>query len=225
MSNNLLPTEIVRLYRVWTSIVYRCKKVKNKQYKNYGARGIDICDEWLDFNKFCEDVGKCPVKGYHLDRTDNDKGYFKENCRWVSATTNHRNKRNNKYYETHLGKICQAELIEKINYTKKQFTRCIEKYGEEKFLEMYKNGCLPKKRIVSNLNDIIGKNIGNYYVKTLDPNKSVGARYFCICKCGKETRVSRNNLFKNKSSGCRSCTRMGDKNPNSTTRQLKKGDK
>jgi hypothetical protein len=222
MSNILLPTEIVRLYRVWTSILDRCLKNTHKQYKNYGGRGISISEEWKDFNKFCEDVGLCPIEGYHLDRTDNDKGYCKENCRWVAPTVNHRNKRNNHYYETHLGRVCQSEFIEKIGYTKKQFNRAVEKHGIEKFIKLYEENKLPKKSVVPNLLDIIGSQVGNYKIVSLDPDKSTGARYFCICVCGKEMRVSRFNLLNNKSGGCRSCTRLGSRNPNSTERRIEK---
>lgn len=222
MSNNLFPTEIVRLYRIWTSILYRCHNPKNKQYKNYGGRGIYLCDEWKDFNKFCEDLGRCPVEGYHLDRIDNNKGYSKENCRWTSAKINHRNKRNNTYYETHVGKICQSELIENIGYTRKQFKRAVEKYGIEHFLKLYKEDRLPKKRVVSDLNDIIGKRFGEITILSLDPNKSTGARYFCKCSCGNKTRISRFKLMNGISQICRSCSKSGDRNPNSKVRRESK---
>lgn len=214
MQYNFLPTEIVRMYRIWTSILYRCNRKENKQYKNYGGRGISICDEWLDFNQFCYDLYPCPQEGYHLDRTDNDKGYFKENCRWVSPKVNHRNKRNNTYYETHLGKICQSELIELMGFTRKQFKRAVEKYGETELLKLFKENNLPKKRIHPDLNDIISKKFGTLTVLKLDENKSTGARYFCMCDCGKNSRVSRHNLLYGKTKFCRSCVRKGDLNPN-----------
>lgn len=213
MSNNLLPVEIVRLYRVWTSILYRCTRPDNKQYKNYGARGITLCKDWMDFNVFCKDVGQRPDEISHLDRIDNNKGYFKENCRWTSPKINHRNKRNNHYYQTHLGKMCQSELIEYIGYTRKQFQRAIEKYGEIKFLEMFKDLKLPKKKIISDLQDIVGTKIENQNILKLDDDKSTGVRYFCVCDCGLKTRISRFKLMHKTTSLCRSCSRLGDKNP------------
>jgi hypothetical protein len=213
MSNSMLPTEIVKLYRIWNSINYRCKRPENKQYKNYGGRGIDICEEWGDFNKFCEDVGQCPQDGFHLDRRDNDKGYFKENCRWVSPKVNHRNKRNNRYYQTHLGKICQSEWIEKIGFTRKQFKRAIEKYGEKELIERFANNTLPKKRVISDFNEFIGMKFGKLLVTSLDKDKTTGARYFCTCDCGKKTRVSRHKLKNGLSKECKSCCKKGDKNP------------
>lgn len=219
MSNEILPTEIVSLYRIWTSMMYRCHKPSNKQYKNYGNRGIFVCEEWHDFNVFCRDVGSRPFIGCHLDRTDNDKGYFKENCKWVTPKVNHRNKRNNKYYLTHLGKICQSQLIEMIGYTRRQFQRNIEKYGEIKFLEMFKNNELPKKRVISDFGDLIGKRIGSLTIIKLDENKLTGARYFCQCDCGNKTRISRFKLTNKRVSHCSGCSVRGSNNPNSTKKK------
>lgn len=206
MQQIYLPTEIIRLHRVWTGIIYRCTRKENKQYKNYGGRGINICNEWMDFNQFCKDVYPCPTEGFHLDRTDNNKGYCKENCRWVSPKVNHRNKRTNRYYDTHMGKICQSELIEIIGYTKRQFVRAIEKYGEVEFLKLFEEDRLPKKRIVANILDFINKKFGRMTVISLDEDKSTGIRYFCKCDCGRPTRVSRHKLMNEKGTQCRYCT-------------------
>ncbi len=219
MSINLLPTEIMRLARVWTSIVYRCTKPENKQYKNYGGRGITLCKEWEDFNNFCRDVGLRPDETYHLDRIDNDKGYYKENCRWTSPKINHRNKRNNHYYETHIGKMCQSELIEKIGFTKRQFQRAIEKFGEKEFLKMYQENRLPNKRIKPNLLDLIGMKFDTFTILELDEDKSTGIRYFCVCDCGRENRISRFNLMNKTSFHCKSCSRRGVNNPKSKLRK------
>lgn len=207
------PTEIVRLYRIWTSIMYRCYRKENKQYKNYGGRGISVSDEWHNFDIFCKDVGIRTTDTDHLDRIDNNLGYSKENCRWTSPKINHRNKRNNHYYQTHLGKICQSELIEMIGFTRKQFKRCIEKHGENEFLRMFKDGTLPKKRPLTDFSDIIGHKFGTLIVMSLDEDKSTGARYLCKCDCGQNTRVTRFKLRNNKAKYCKSCSKKGEKNP------------
>jgi hypothetical protein len=202
---NISPTEIVRLYRVWTSMMYRCHNPKNQQYKNYGARGIHVCNEWHDFDQFVFDVGIRPNDAYELDRTNNDLGYFKENCKWVSIKENARNRRNNHYYYTHLGKMCQSQLIEHIGYTRKQFQRAIEKYGIEKFLTMFKENQLPKKRIVADITEIVGKKFGNLTVLKLCEDKSCGIKYFCKCDCGKETFTYRHRLLHNMIFSCKYC--------------------
>ena len=213
MSNPITPLEIVNLYRIWTSIIYRCTRKDNKQYKNYGARGIDICDEWMDFNKFCEDIGKRPFEGCHLDRTDNDKGYFKENCRWVTPKINHRNKRNNRYYETHLGRICQSELIERLGFTRTQFRRAKEKYGIQKLLEMFAKNIVPTKKEKIDLYDIVGKTFSTIYVEKLDIESKGNARYFCTCSCGYKMTLTRFNVMNRRNKKCKSCGKKGNLNP------------
>lgn len=220
MTMSFLPTKIIRLYRVWTSILYRCTNAKNKQYKNYGGRGITICDKWKDFNKFCEDVYEGSEIGLHLDRIDNDKGYFPDNCRWTTPKINHRNKRTNTYYQTHMGKICQSELIEKMRFTRKQFQRAKEKYGIDKLIEMFAKNNLPKKRSIPDFNDLIGKKINRLTVLSIDQKKSNIIYYLCQCECGKNTRNSRFKLIHEKSIECRSCARLGDKNPKRKLKSL-----
>lgn len=85
----------------------RCCNTKNKDYKNYGERGITICDRWMGkggIENFIEDMGYRPIddeiKGkYTIDRIDNNKGYYKDNCRWATNDMQALNKRhaNNPY--------------------------------------------------------------------------------------------------------------------------------
>lgn len=80
-------------YRVWRGMLGRCTNPDHKSYKNYGGRGITICDRWLtSFENFYADMGDAPLT-LDLDRIDNEKGYYKENCRWVTRSHNTRNKR------------------------------------------------------------------------------------------------------------------------------------
>ena len=84
-----------KFYHIWKGILRRCNNPKNKDYKNYGARGITVCEEWLDVTNFvawCEETYP-NIKGYSLDRIDNDKGYSPENCRWADKVTQNTNQR------------------------------------------------------------------------------------------------------------------------------------
>lgn len=88
-------------YKIWGSMKARCHNEKSSNYKNYGARGITVCDEWLnDFSKFYQDMGPRPT-GHSIDRIDNSKGYFKENCQWSNRSVQNLNRRklkgNSKY--------------------------------------------------------------------------------------------------------------------------------
>ena len=84
-----------RFYQTWRSMRGRCINPKDRGYKNYGGRGITVCEEWLDVRNFiawCE-MTHPNTEGISLDRIDNDKGYSPENCRWADKTTQAYNKR------------------------------------------------------------------------------------------------------------------------------------
>lgn len=78
----------------WRGMKKRCYNVNFKHYINYGARGIKVCDEWLNsFETFFSDMGKKPSSKHSLDRIDNDGSYCKSNCRWSTRKEQDRNKR------------------------------------------------------------------------------------------------------------------------------------
>jgi len=77
-------------YKTWASMIRRCTSSKDKSYPRYGGRGISVCSEWLDFDKFYRDMGARP-KGLQIDRKDNDGNYEASNCRWITLTGNIRN--------------------------------------------------------------------------------------------------------------------------------------
>ena len=84
-----------KFYDTWHNIIKRCTNPKNINYKNYGGRGITVCEEWLDVANFVAwcDVTHPNTEGISLDRFDNDKGYSPENCRWADASTQAINQR------------------------------------------------------------------------------------------------------------------------------------
>lgn len=83
-----------RLYTVWSNMIARTSNPKHDHYKHYGARGIAVCDEWKDASTF---INWARSHGYRddllLDREDNDKGYYPENCRFVTRSTSIINRR------------------------------------------------------------------------------------------------------------------------------------
>lgn len=82
------------IHNRWKSMIQRCNNPKSKAYKNYGARGINICKEWLNFENFLK---WSLENGYNdnleLDRIDNNKGYNPNNCRWCTVLINNHNRR------------------------------------------------------------------------------------------------------------------------------------
>ncbi len=84
-----------KLYFVWAQMKGRCSNKKNKEYQNYGARGIFVCEEWRDsyecfYNWAINNGYKI---GLSIDRIDNNDGYRPKNCRWVNAHIQNANKR------------------------------------------------------------------------------------------------------------------------------------
>lgn len=69
----------------------------NAAYKDYGARGIDVCSRWRSFEPFLADMGICPP-ALTLERVNNERGYSKSNCVWADRKTQANNKRNNLNY-------------------------------------------------------------------------------------------------------------------------------
>lgn len=108
-----------RIYNVHKSMMMRCYHPNAHEYENYGGRGITVCDEWHDFERFYEwavqngyDENSKKQSECTLDRVDHNGNYEPSNCRWVSMKTQQRNRRNNVLItyngETH----CMSEWAE-----------------------------------------------------------------------------------------------------------------
>lgn len=88
------------LYRVWKGMKQRCYNPHASRYEKYGGKGIKVCRRWRDnFKNFYDDMMQGYSHGMQLDRIDNNKGYCKDNCRWVSPAINVKNRENTIIYK------------------------------------------------------------------------------------------------------------------------------
>jgi len=82
-------------YNTWKNLRARCNNKNNKQYCDYGGRGIQVDITWNSFSIFLKDMGKKPGPKFQIERRNNDLGYSKSNCIWATIHTQQRNKRSN----------------------------------------------------------------------------------------------------------------------------------
>ena len=99
------------LYSVWLCMRDRCRNPNNRQWDDYGGRGISICARWDSYAAFESDMWPRP-KGRSIDRIDNDGGYSPDNCRWARRKEQQRNQRRAVYVEIEGRRYRAIELAE-----------------------------------------------------------------------------------------------------------------
>lgn len=84
-------------YSTWAAMIQRCTNKRSKSYKNWGGRGITICERWLRFENFLADMGRKPSPRHSIDRFPNKSGNYEPgNCRWATAKEQANNMRSNR---------------------------------------------------------------------------------------------------------------------------------
>ena len=125
-----------RQYTVWINMRSRCRNPRDKDYPNYGGRGIEVCDKWYDsFDKFWEDMGGGYQSHLMIERVDNNGHYCKENCRWGTQNRQSNNKRDSHYINTPLGKMTVTQAARRYGFKDVTlFARIRNGWSEEELL-------------------------------------------------------------------------------------------
>ncbi len=100
------------LYSTWQGMHQRCSNPNIAQWKDYGGRGVQVCESWYSFDRFAHDMGDRPSPLHTLDRIDNDLGYYPKNCRWATRKEQQRNRRGALYVEIEGRSYLLAALAE-----------------------------------------------------------------------------------------------------------------
>jgi hypothetical protein len=120
-------------YNTWRAMLRRCLNKEDKDYFRYGASGITVDPSWLSYTNFVADMGE-PEGNQTLDRIDNTKGYFKENCRWASPSMQAINSRRIKARTGHRGVFFYQKYnkyIANITHNKKRYYSRVFDTAEE----------------------------------------------------------------------------------------------
>lgn len=107
-------------YPVWRRMLRRCYNKNCFEYKNYGGRGIRVCDQWLiNFKQFFQDMGSRPTPLHCIERLDNNGNYEPSNCAWSDRVSQNNNKRDNIVIELDGERMTIAEWSRKIGVSLK----------------------------------------------------------------------------------------------------------
>lgn len=185
------------LYNTWCDMKSRCNNPNNRSYRRYGGRGITVCDRWAGrFKNFLDDMGEKPSPLHSLDRIDNDKGYFPENCKWSTRQEQQLN----------------MEVVHKYTIDGISIIPCVEskKLGvkTDTIINRIKKG-LPLEKILSK---------ESYFVSSW-PKKAVETRIAnskarTHCNNGHEYTEKNSYITKEGWRNCRECHNIRQKNRN-----------
>lgn len=107
------------IYNTYHAMISRCYNDKNESYQYYGAKGIKVCDRWLEsFENFLADMGEKPSENHSIDRINVFGNYEPSNCRWADKLEQENNKTTNVLieYKSQKYTISQLARILNINY-------------------------------------------------------------------------------------------------------------
>lgn len=119
----------------WSAMIARCTNSKHPSYPLYGGRGIRVCKRWiLSFANFQLDMGKRPSLNHSIDRIDNNKGYYKKNCRWATRKEQNSNRRDNVVLTLNGESMIASRWAERVGITLPAMLYRIKNFDDESAL-------------------------------------------------------------------------------------------
>lgn len=196
-------------YQTWSHIKRRCLNPRVPQYKDYGGRGITICDEWREsFPAFYKDMGDKPGPEFSIDRIDNEKGYSKQNCRWATRQMQARNTRRTRMISHNGKKQCLEDWASELGFSRMSLVQRLRRYSVEVALSPLRGMAFyyfraktfpdpPRDRVVDPaiVNEVIKlRATGMSYEKIGKQfNKNPGTIFFYVKRWGPANEVRRLN--------------------------------
>lgn len=134
------------IHSTWRAMRYRCFNENHAAYRYYGGRGISVCERWLTFVNFAEDMLPTWKKGLTLERIDNNAWYCPENCRWATRAEQMRNTRRNVFVNTPEGQKCGKDAAKAYGLGKNTIYERVERGVPPEMLLTKGKVCLSKEQ-------------------------------------------------------------------------------
>ena len=188
------------IYWAWKAMKQRCLNPKCHAYKNYGARGITVCEEWMKFEPFCEwALSNGYVRGLDLDRKDNSGNYTPENCRWVSRRENVNNRRKTIYLTVNGERKPRTEWERNLGLPSGRVKDWVEKhsceYAESRLAEILVSGYVERDYGYSHRRAMRNVESGVVYRSMKEAARSVGVGVVTIITAMKQNRSTYKGTF------------------------------
>lgn len=137
-------------YSAWNSMINRCGNPLDPKYKDYGERGIIVCERWVkSFSNFISDMGCAPTKKHSIDRINNDGNYEPSNCRWATKKEQGQNRRNNVWLEHNGKKMILADWSKELEVQSGSITTRLKRGETFEFIyNHYKNRIIQKRNLI-----------------------------------------------------------------------------
>ncbi len=116
-------------YITWAHFMARCLDPKHPRFKDYGERGITVCEEWKVFENFDREMGIRPNESDTLERIDNSKGYCKSNCKWASKKEQALNRRSTRWITYDGITLCVADWAKRLGISRSTLRQRLDYMG------------------------------------------------------------------------------------------------